>query len=182
MRIEKGGNTRLTSSRSLKLLVGAGIIAVFLFLFSTRTGASSQDAIAAPLADVREQVAIFETEHGMLNYCKKLILDYITLLSTHLPIIVLFFSDWLGRMVWRFFPEHAPITVANIKKMVELGHYNNSHFYRAQRQFCLQGGLWNLRPAPFSPIKLEYKYVTHHSFNTNLPSSLSHDEAQFLTL
>lgn len=64
-----------------------------------------------------------------------------------------------GKMVWRLFPKEAPITVENMKKMVREGHYNNSHLYRAQKQFCLQGGLWNLRKAPFDPIPLEYKYV-----------------------
>lgn len=62
-------------------------------------------------------------------------------------------------MVWRFYPDAAPITVDNFQKMVREGHYNNSHLYRAQKNFCLQGGLWNLRNAPYPPIKLEYKYV-----------------------
>jgi cyclophilin family peptidyl-prolyl cis-trans isomerase len=70
----------------------------------------------------------------------------------------------LGRIVWRFFPDHAPITVDNMKKMIEGGHYNNSHLYRAQSKFCLQGGLWNLRRAPFPPIKLEYNLPNKMGF------------------
>lgn len=68
----------------------------------------------------------------------------------------------IGRLVWRLFPEAAPLTVENFRQLVKGGHYNNSHLYRAQKDFCLQGGLWNLRGSPFPPIKLEYKYVSHH--------------------
>lgn len=60
--------------------------------------------------------------------------------------------------MFRLFPSHAPITVENFKNLIKMGHYNSSYFYRAEIDFCLQGGTWP-KPSPLPPIKLEYKFV-----------------------
>jgi len=62
-----------------------------------------------------------------------------------------------GNIVMRFYPEAAPKTVTNFKKLVNITFFNGCSFYRAEPDFCLQGGAWPKKESPLPPIPLEYK-------------------------
>ena len=45
-----------------------------------------------------------------------------------------------GTIAFKFFPEDAPQTVENFKKLVQKGFYNNLTFHRISEDFVIQGG------------------------------------------
>jgi peptidyl-prolyl cis-trans isomerase B (cyclophilin B) len=50
------------------------------------------------------------------------------------------FATCLGRMVLAFWPEVAPVTVENFKKLVRDGFFDGSCFHRVVKDFMIQGG------------------------------------------
>lgn len=45
-----------------------------------------------------------------------------------------------GEMILEFWPEVAPITVANFKKLAREGFYDGTAFHRIVKDFMIQGG------------------------------------------
>ena len=45
-----------------------------------------------------------------------------------------------GEMVLRFWPDKAPKTVANFKKLAKSGFYDGTAFHRVMKGFMIQGG------------------------------------------
>jgi len=66
-----------------------------------------------------------------------------------------------GSIVWELLDKDAPKTVANMLRMIRVGVFNQSCFYRYERGFVLQGGLHCNKPPPKAKlaknVALEYK-------------------------
>eukprot|EP00760_Papus_ankaliazontas_P015758 PhM_4_TR16708/c0_g1_i1/m.87170/K03767/PPIA; peptidyl-prolyl cis-trans isomerase A (cyclophilin A) len=70
-------------------------------------------------------------------------------------------------IVLELLPEAAPKTVAQFVRLSESGFYNGTSFYRAEPNFCLQGGAWARKDAAAAAIpKLPLEY------NTAYPNAL----------
>jgi peptidyl-prolyl cis-trans isomerase B (cyclophilin B) len=62
-----------------------------------------------------------------------------------------------GSIVVEFLPNAAPKTVENFVQLITMGFWNNdTHFYRYEPNFVLQGGGWPIKGSPLPPVPLEY--------------------------
>ena len=64
----------------------------------------------------------------------------------------------MGNIVIELYPDKAPITVANFKRYVKEGFYDNTIFHRIIAGFMVQGGGFDLNgneKQTYAPIKLE---------------------------
>ena len=65
-----------------------------------------------------------------------------------------------GQIHIRLCDKEAPQTCALVEKLVKGGHYAGCGFYRAEKKFCVQGGLRQVtgatKPNPFGTVPLEY--------------------------
>eukprot|EP01006_Ploeotia_vitrea_P015785 TRINITY_DN46107_c0_g1_i1.p1 TRINITY_DN46107_c0_g1~~TRINITY_DN46107_c0_g1_i1.p1 ORF type:complete len:250 (-),score=7.02 TRINITY_DN46107_c0_g1_i1:57-806(-) len=65
-----------------------------------------------------------------------------------------------GNITFVLFPNAAPQTAANWKRMIETQYLVGCGFYRAEQGFCLQGGCWHVQPPrefKWPVLPLEYK-------------------------
>ena len=68
-----------------------------------------------------------------------------------------------GKIVFKFFPKEAPITVANFVKLADKGFYNGLNFHRVVPGFVVQGGdpAGNGSGGPGWNIKAEFNNHKH---------------------
>lgn len=62
-----------------------------------------------------------------------------------------------GKFEVQFFPEAAPKTVANFIKLIKIGWFVESYFYRFVANFVVQGGGYYQNRTSNSTVPLEYK-------------------------
>jgi len=85
------------------------------------------------------------------------------------------FQTEFGNVVFSFFERSAPLSVENFKKLILYGHYNGGSFYRAEKNFVLQGGIPSGKTSPFGNVPLEYSIPNRKGMvsmaRTNDPNS-----------
>lgn len=76
--------------------------------------------------------------------------------TTSALLTLTFFVQTHGKIVLKLHPEAAPKTVNNFIRLARSQFYNDTSFYRFEKNFCLQGGAWPKKRSPFPPVPLEY--------------------------
>ncbi len=91
-----------------------------------------------------------------------------------------------GEMVFEFWPDVAPKTVENFKKLARSGFYEHTAFHRIIKDFMIQGGCPNSKPGatgmpgtgdPGYKIKAEFNYKAHVRGVLSMARSASPDSA-----
>lgn len=84
-----------------------------------------------------------------------------------------------GNIVFEFFPDDAPNTVENFKKLANKGFYNGLKFHRVEPNFVIQGGdpKGNGTGGPGYSIKAEFNKRPHLEGTVAMARSQSPDSA-----
>lgn len=84
-----------------------------------------------------------------------------------------------GNIVFEFFPDDAPNTVENFKKLANKGFYNGLKFHRVEPNFVIQGGdpKGNGTGGPGYSIKAEFNKRPHLEGTVAMARSQNPDSA-----
>ena len=84
-----------------------------------------------------------------------------------------------GKIVFKFYPEDAPNTVDNFKKLTNKGYYDGLTFHRVEPNFVIQGGdpKGNGTGGPGYQIKAEFNKQPHIEGTVAMARSQNPDSA-----